>query len=81
MASLAMGDFEIVIVSNQSAIGRRLGERKPIERIHLRMGEVVRAGGRLDPVLYSPHQPDDSCQCRKPRPGLLHEAARDRGLD
>lgn len=37
MASLALGDFEIVIVSDQSAIGRRLGKRKLIEGFHLRM--------------------------------------------
>ena len=38
---------------------------------------IARSGGRVRGVLYCPHQADDGCVCRKPRPGLLYEA-RDR---
>ena len=48
------------------------------EEINERMvAEIRRQGGRVDGVLVCPHTPDDDCQCRKPRPGLLLEAAKE----
>ena len=41
---------------------------------------VERAGGRLAGIYYCPHHPDDGCECRKPRPGLLRRLERDLGL-
>lgn len=45
-------------------------------RIHEKMHRAVEeAGGRIEAVFFCPHGPDDACQCRKPRPGLLREIA------
>jgi D-glycero-D-manno-heptose 1,7-bisphosphate phosphatase len=79
---LALGPRRIIVVSNQSAIGRGLVSREDVDRIHARMTEAVRgAGGRIDAIYYCPHRPDEGCPCRKPRPGLLRKAARELGLD
>lgn len=43
--------------------------------------EIHRSGGRVNAVYYCPHQPDENCECRKPRPGLLLRAAQDLDLD
>jgi D-glycero-D-manno-heptose 1,7-bisphosphate phosphatase len=78
---LAELDVPVVVVTNQSAIGRGLVHAAMVEQIHGRMLERVRAlGGRIDAVLVCPHQPTDGCGCRKPLPGLFRTAARTLGL-
>ncbi|MCJ7831632.1 MAG: D-glycero-beta-D-manno-heptose 1,7-bisphosphate 7-phosphatase [Dehalococcoidia bacterium] len=72
---LAEQEAKVVVVTNQSAVGRGIISPDELERIHARMNEEVEAhGGRIDAVLCCPHAPDDGCHCRKPRPGLLLEA-------
>ena len=79
---LAPSPHRVVVVSNQSAIGRGLVSRETVEEIHARMTEAVRrGGGRIDAVFYCPHRPDEDCLCRKPRPGLLLQAARELDID
>ena len=79
---LAQTNLAIVIVSNQSAIGRGLVEKDTVEEIHKRMVEVIsQNGGRIDAVYYCPHRPEEGCTCRKPRPGLLRQAALELDLD
>lgn len=79
---LSATDFWIVVVTNQAAVGRGLISRGSLDALHARMlGEIRRNGGRIDAVLCCPHRPDEGCVCRKPRPGLLHEAARLFDLD
>lgn len=70
------------VVTNQACIGRGLVSAAGVRAIHDRMlAEAAAAGGRIDGVFVCPHRPEDSCGCRKPRPGLLYEAARALGLD
>jgi D-glycero-D-manno-heptose 1,7-bisphosphate phosphatase len=79
---LAPGPHRIIVVSNQSAIGRGLVSSEAVDEIHDRMVEAVRAGGgRIDAVYYCPHSPEADCPCRKPRPGLLLRAARELDID
>lgn len=79
---LATGPHRIIVVSNQSAIGRGLVSREAVDAIHDRMVEAVRAGGgRIDAIYYCPHSPEADCPCRKPRPGLLLRAARELDID
>ena len=73
LATLA---WPILVISNQSAIGRGLATSEAIADIHQRMiAAVAAAGGRIDAVFVCPHHPNDGCVCRKPRPGLLRQAA------
>jgi D-glycero-D-manno-heptose 1,7-bisphosphate phosphatase len=79
---LASGPHQVVVVSNQSGIGRGLVGRGTVDEIHAHMTEAVRrSGGRIDAVYYCPHRPDEDCPCRKPRPGLILRAARELDID
>jgi histidinol-phosphate phosphatase family protein len=80
--ALAETDFCIVIVTNQSAIHRGHVSQEIVEEIHRRMvKQIQKHGGRVDAILYCPHRPDENCACRKPRPGLLLEAAMRYSID
>jgi D-glycero-D-manno-heptose 1,7-bisphosphate phosphatase len=82
LGALARRRWPVVVVSNQSAIGRGLVAASTVEAIHGWMMERVRrAGGRLAAVRYCPHAPAARCVCRKPRPGLLLAAADELNLD
>lgn len=67
---------KIIIVTNQSVVGRGLITLRDAQAINRRLTkEIRRAGGRIDAVLMCPHAPEDNCVCRKPKPGLLIQAA------
>lgn len=79
---LAKTPFAIVVISNQSAINRGLASPSQVNSIHERMrNEIEEAGGRVDGIYICPHRPDEECDCRKPKPGLLYQAADELGID
>jgi D-glycero-D-manno-heptose 1,7-bisphosphate phosphatase len=74
--------YVVVIITNQSAVGRGLVDRATADDINARLVSAIRAaGGRVDGVYMCPHAPEDDCDCRKPKPGLLLQAARELSLD
>ena len=74
--------YAVVIITNQSAVGRGLVDRETTDDINVRLVAAIRAaGGRVDGVYMCPHAPEDGCACRKPKPGLLLQASRDLSLD
>jgi D-glycero-D-manno-heptose 1,7-bisphosphate phosphatase len=79
---LARTDFAIVLITNQSAVGRGIISQEEAWDINRRVVETIRAqGGRIDGAYLCPHRPDENCECRKPRPGMLLQAADELGLD
>jgi D-glycero-D-manno-heptose 1,7-bisphosphate phosphatase len=67
--------YTVLVVSNQSCVGRGLLSWQELQAITRRMLlEVALAGGAINKVYYCPHAPGDECGCRKPRPGLLLKA-------
>ena len=75
-------NYKIVIVTNQSAVGRGLVLPENAEEINRRLVELIHHyGGQVDGVYMCPHKPDDDCFCRKPKPGLLLQAANELSLD
>jgi len=73
---IAESEYLVVIISNQSPIGRGLVQQVVIEDINARMkAEIQQRGGRVDAVYYCPHSPDENCDCRKPKPGMFQQAA------
>lgn len=81
IARLCAAGFRVVVVSNQSGIGRGLLERETLDRIHEKMIAGVEAGGgQLAGIYFCPHTPDDGCDCRKPRTALLRQLKADLGL-
>ena len=74
--------WPIIIVTNQSAVGRGIIEMNVLNIIHTQMvREIEEAGGRIDGLYVCPHRPDERCSCRKPEPGLLLRAAAELDLD
>lgn len=72
IAALSRAGFSVAVATNQSGIARGLFELDELEAMHARLDDlVVAAGGRLAGIFYCAHHPDDDCDCRKPRPGLI----------
>lgn len=79
---LSQAPYAIVIVSNQSGIGRGLITEATLRDMHNRMMDRIHGeGGRIDAIYYCPHTPEAGCPCRKPAAGLFWQAARDLNLD
>ncbi|MGE5222757.1 MAG: D-glycero-alpha-D-manno-heptose-1,7-bisphosphate 7-phosphatase [Omnitrophica WOR_2 bacterium] len=82
LARLQSKPYKIVIVTNQSVIGRGIITPSEAEAINQRLvKEIVRAGGRVDGLFVCPHAPQENCACRKPKPGLFIQAARRLDID
>ncbi len=74
--------FLIVIISNQSGIGRGYMTRRQADNVHKRVISLLaNSGVEIDDAYYCPHAPDDGCKCRKPSPEMLFEAARKFNID
>jgi histidinol-phosphate phosphatase family protein len=74
--------FKILIITNQSVVGRGIITEKILNKIHEKMlKELNECGCRIEKIYYCPHVPWDNCECRKPKPGLLLKAAKDFDID
>lgn len=79
---LARSEYVVVVVTNQSAVGRGLMAAEVLHAINAGIVERICAeGGRIDAVYTCPHTPEAGCDCRKPKPGMLLAAAREHQLD
>jgi histidinol-phosphate phosphatase family protein len=82
LARLSRLGWPIIVITNQAAIGRGLVTTEMVEIIHQNMlAEVAAQGGRIDRIFYCPHRPEDDCDCRKPKAGMLLQAAAELNLD
>ena len=85
VAALNRGGATVVLVTNQSGIGRGLFTRQQLDAVHERLvQQLAAAGARLDDLRVCPHAPDPDgpgCSCRKPRPGLVLDARRELGIE
>ena len=79
---LVEAGWMVIVITNQAGIGRGLMSHADLEQIHLRLtSEILLGGSALTDIYFCPHHPDDDCNCRKPRPGLLLRAAEDYHLN
>jgi D-glycero-D-manno-heptose 1,7-bisphosphate phosphatase len=77
IARLCRSEYRVAIITNQSGIGRGLYSLDTMNKIHMRMFELMREkGGQVDALLFCPHTEAANCDCRKPKPGMFHELAR-----
>jgi histidinol-phosphate phosphatase family protein len=82
------GGYALFVVSNQSGIARGLFSERAMILVQQRLRRLLRDEGvELDGFYYCPHHPQGQvaryavqCACRKPMPGMLHEAARENGI-
>jgi D-glycero-D-manno-heptose 1,7-bisphosphate phosphatase len=77
LRNLATLNFPIIVVTNQSVVGRGIITGEKLDRINEHMIETVkRNGGRIDRVFSCPHKPEEDCDCRKPATGLFTKATK-----
>ena len=76
IATLKQAGFELAIATNQSGVARGLFSLDTLWDIHRKMlAEILAAGGYVKRIFFCLHGPDDNCDCRKPKPGLLLQVA------
>lgn len=82
VARLKQAGARVVMITNQSGVGRGLFSIETLGTIHARLRAVFEAGGApFDGLYYCPHHPDDGCACRKPGTVMVERAVADLGLD
>ena len=82
LRQLAVLELPVIVVTNQTIVGRGVTPRHVLDEMHRRMQhEVSLAGGRIDEVMVCPHRSDEGCACRKPRPGMILQSAERLSLD
>ncbi len=73
---------KVILITNQSAIGRGWLTIEGLQRIHQRLADLLRIqGASIDEVLFCPHRPDECCACRKPEAAMIVQAAERYSLD
>jgi D-glycero-D-manno-heptose 1,7-bisphosphate phosphatase len=81
VAKLSQAGYTVAVATNQSGLARGLFDLDDLEAMNAHMLERVHAvGGEIAGVFYCPHHPDDNCECRKPRPGLITAIENELGL-
>lgn len=74
--------YQVILVSNQPGIARGRLTEEALGAIHQKMqDELAEIGARIDHIYYCPHDWDEGCACRKPKPGMFYQAQRDLSLD
>lgn len=82
LAALALEGWKIVIVSNQSGVGRGLIAPRQMEAVQARFLELMRFHGiPIEASYFCTHAPEARCECRKPSAFLLERAAREHSFD
>ncbi len=72
----------VMVVTNQSGVGRGYFPESLVQQVHDTMTkQLAAAGAKLDAVYYCPHISADNCSCRKPKTGMLDQAAAEHCLD
>jgi D-glycero-D-manno-heptose 1,7-bisphosphate phosphatase len=72
----------VIVVTNQSGVGRGYFSEEALTTVHERLAEMLAIHGAIiDDLFYCPHKPDEGCPCRKPAPGMLLQAKEKHGFD
>jgi D-glycero-D-manno-heptose 1,7-bisphosphate phosphatase len=74
--------FGLAVLTNQSGVGRGYYDEESVHACNRRMTELLAEQGvTIDGVFFCPHEPGDKCDCRKPKPGLMEQAAAELDFD
>jgi D-glycero-D-manno-heptose 1,7-bisphosphate phosphatase len=80
--SLTVAGFVNIVITNQSAVPRKLMPPDELENIHSKMKAAIQSrGGKISDIFFCSHLPRDGCYCRKPLPGLIARARQKYDID
>lgn len=81
IALLNQNGFKVIVITNQSLIGRKMADQTTLDAIFKKMKTgIKKSGGEIMDIFFCPHLPGDNCYCRKPNPGLILEAQKKHGI-
>lgn len=79
---LKMKGFLIIVITNQSVINRKIITIRELEEIHSTIQKfLMKSKTSIDKFYFCPHRPDENCDCRKPKPGLILQAINEFSID
>ncbi len=82
IARLSKAGWTVAVATNQSGLARGYYDLATLEAMHARLRQLVaEQGGELGLIVHCPHGPNDGCDCRKPKPGMLRQIASHYGSD
>ena len=82
VARLNAAGYQVFVFTNQAGVGRGCMTPQALDAVHARLKhEIARSGGSLEAIYACPHTPENGCECRKPRPGMLLQAAHEHAVD
>ena len=77
IARLSKEDYQVVVITNQSGISRGYYTINTLNRIHQKMMEELHhLGGEVSAIFFCPHNDQQQCDCRKPKPGMFLELSK-----
>lgn len=77
LRGLHANGFQVIVITNQQCIGKKILTQEKLAEIHKKMSEnVKKSGGEILDIFVCPHLASDNCDCRKPKPGMLLQAAK-----
>jgi len=82
IATLKEKGFLVIVITNQSAINRKLLTIEVLNEIHNHLQKILKNNNTsIDYFYFCPHRPDEKCKCRKPNPGMILKAAQEHDID
>ena len=82
IAKLKEKGFLVIVITNQSAINRKLLTIEVLNEIHNHLQKILKNNNTsIDYFYFCPHRPDEKCKCRKPNPGMILKAAQEHDID
>jgi len=82
LKKLYKSDYKVIIITNQSGVGKGIYTENDLEEVHKKMHILLKEKDiELDGLYYCTHHPNENCECRKPRLGMVKKAIKDYNID